>query len=104
MKDSLTVSRSGENLSVNASHCHLPYRGEALAFRKASPFRQRLPSVGELSPKVTERARTLPSVRPAREGGRSTTYYENMNKNSKKPYRSRFRSAIIFYACYKNLK
>ena len=35
---------------------------------------------------------------------RSTTYYENMNKNSKKPYRSRFRSAIIFYACYKNLK
>ena len=34
----------------------------------------------------------------------STTYYENMNKNSKKPYRSRFRSAIIFYACYKNLK
>ena len=43
MKDSLTVSRSGENLSVNASHCHLPYRGEALAFRKASPFRQRLP-------------------------------------------------------------
>ena len=34
MKDSLTVSRSGENLSVNASHCHLPYRGEALAFRK----------------------------------------------------------------------
>ena len=56
MKDSLTVSRSGENLSVNASHCHLPYRGEALAFRKASPFRQRLPSVGELSPKVTERA------------------------------------------------
>ena len=35
---------------------------------------------------------------------RSTTYDENMNKNSKKPYRSRFRSAIIFYACYKNLK
>ena len=34
----------------------------------------------------------------------STTYYENMNKNPKKPYRSRFRSAIIFYACYKNLK
>ena len=23
--------------------CHLPYRGEALAFRKASPLRQRLP-------------------------------------------------------------
>ena len=35
---------------------------------------------------------------------RSTTYDKNMNKNSKKPYRSRFRSAIIFYACYKNLK
>ena len=34
----------------------------------------------------------------------STTYNENMNKNSKKPYRSKFRSAIIFYACYKNLK
>jgi len=34
----------------------------------------------------------------------STTYDENMNKNPKKPYRSRFRSAIIFYACYKNLK
>lgn len=34
----------------------------------------------------------------------STTYDENMNKNSKKPYHSRFRSAIIFYACYKNLK
>jgi hypothetical protein len=27
------VSRSGENLSANASHCHLPYRGEALACR-----------------------------------------------------------------------
>ena len=34
----------------------------------------------------------------------STTYDENMNKNPKKPYRSRSRSAIIFYACYKNLK
>ena len=42
---------------------------------------------------MTERAPTI-----------STTYYENMNKNSKKPYRSKFRSAIIFYACYKNLK
>ena len=29
--------------------CHLSYRGEALAFRKAFPLRQRLPSVGELS-------------------------------------------------------
>ncbi len=26
--------------------CHLPYRGEALAFRKASPLRQRLPYQG----------------------------------------------------------
>ena len=34
----------------------------------------------------------------------STTYDENMNKNSKKPYRFRRWSAIIFYACYKNLK
>ena len=32
-KVSLPVSRSGKNLSVNASHCHLPYRGEALACR-----------------------------------------------------------------------
>ena len=31
------------NLSVIASQCHLPYRGEALAFRKALPLRQRLP-------------------------------------------------------------
>ena len=34
------------NLSVIASQCHLPYRGEALAFRKAFSLRQRLPSVG----------------------------------------------------------
>ena len=31
------------NLSVIAARCHLPYRGEALAFRKASSLRQRLP-------------------------------------------------------------
>ena len=31
------------NLSVTPAACHLPYRGEALAFRKASPLRQRLP-------------------------------------------------------------
>ena len=36
--------------------------------------------------------------------GRSTTYDENMNKNSKKPYRFRRWSAIIFYACYKTRK
>ena len=35
--------------------CHLPYRGEALAWQKAFPLRQRLPSVGELSAKQTER-------------------------------------------------
>ena len=34
---------AGLNLSVIASQCHLPYRGEALAYRKASPLRQRLP-------------------------------------------------------------
>ena len=34
------------NLSVIASQCHLPYRGEALAFRKALPLRQRLPLWG----------------------------------------------------------
>ena len=28
----------GVNLSVTASPCHLPYRGEALAFREASPL------------------------------------------------------------------
>ena len=31
------------NLSVTPAACHLPYRGEALAFRKALPPRQRLP-------------------------------------------------------------
>ena len=34
------------NLSVIAARCHLPYRGEALAFRKASSLRQRLPYQG----------------------------------------------------------
>ena len=33
-------------LSVIATRCHLPYRGEALAYRKASPLRQRLPYKG----------------------------------------------------------
>ena len=37
------------NLSGIASQCHLSYRGEALAFRKALSLRQRLPSLGELS-------------------------------------------------------
>ena len=40
------------NLSVTASPCHLPYRGEALAWQKAQSLRQRLPSVGELSNEV----------------------------------------------------
>ena len=43
------------NLSVTPAACHLPYRGEALAYRKTFPLRQRLPSVGELSAKQTER-------------------------------------------------
>ena len=38
--------RFGENLSVTPAACHLPYRGEALAYRKASPLRQRLPYKG----------------------------------------------------------
>ena len=37
------------NLSVTPAACHLPYRGEALAFHKALSLRQRLPSLGELS-------------------------------------------------------
>ena len=37
------------NLSVTPAACHLPYRGEALAYQKAFPLRQRLPSIGELS-------------------------------------------------------
>ena len=104
MKDSLTVSRSGENLSVIADAMPPPLARGGLGIPQSLAFSPEAPPLGELSPKVTERARTLPSVRPACGGGRSTTYYENMNKNSKKPYRSRFRSAIIFYACYKNLK
>ena len=35
------------NLSVTPAACHLPYRGEALAFRKALPPRQRLPYQGQ---------------------------------------------------------
>ena len=38
--------RFGENLSVTPAACHLPYRGEALAYRKAFPLRQRLPYKG----------------------------------------------------------
>ena len=41
------VCSSGLNLSVIAARCHLPYRGEALAFREASPLRQRLPYQGQ---------------------------------------------------------
>ena len=49
------------NLSVIASQCHLPYRGEALAFRKvflpSSKFSTppEAPLLGELSAKQTER-------------------------------------------------
>ena len=38
---------AGLNLSVTPAACHLPYRGEALAFRKALPPRQRLPYQGQ---------------------------------------------------------
>lgn len=56
-------------------------------------IQETMPRAGLVERSETERATPI-----------STTYDENMNKNSKKPYRSRFRSAIIFYACYKNLK
>ena len=41
-----------ETSSSSLTRCHLPYEGEALAYRKASPLRQRLPFVGELSSKA----------------------------------------------------
>lgn len=59
----------------------------------AKKIQEAMPQPGLVERSETERTSSI-----------STTYYENMNKNSKKPYRSRFRSAIIFYACYKNLK
>ena len=40
------IAFAGLNLSVTPAACHLPYRGEALAYRKASPLRQRLPLWG----------------------------------------------------------
>ena len=59
----MTAPPEGEelNLSVIASQCHLPYRGEALAFRKvflpSSKFSSppEAPLLGELSAKQTER-------------------------------------------------
>ena len=59
----VTALPEGEelNLSVIASQCHLPYRGEALAFRKvflpSSKFSSppEAPLLGELSAKQTER-------------------------------------------------
>ena len=45
-KATVWLHERGKNLSVIASQCHLPYRGEALAYRKASPLRQRLPYQG----------------------------------------------------------
>ena len=43
-KDSLTGKLLLDSTSPSRlTPCHLPYRGEALAFRKASPLRQRLP-------------------------------------------------------------
>ena len=47
------------NLSVTASPCRLPYRGEALAWQKAQSLRQRLPSVGELSSEARLRGLSL---------------------------------------------
>ena len=57
---------TGVNLSVTASPCHLPYRGEALAYRKASPLRQRLPYKGSWRGACDETER-LYEGRPERE-------------------------------------
>ena len=160
-KDSLTVSRSGENLSVIAcamppplsrggfgipqgfiSSPEAPLLGELASDSETErlyegqhdrepqwrkPLRHRLrdaTSPIEGRPWHSAKLRLFARGSPTRGAGaqrlrgctkehlpsvhlvcvRSTTYDENMNKNSKKPYRSRFRSAIIFYACYKNLK
>ena len=47
-KDSLTGKLLLNSTSPSSlTRCHLPYRGEALAFRKASPLRQRLPYQGQ---------------------------------------------------------
>ena len=46
-KDSLTGKLLlGSTSPSRLTPCHLPYRGEALAFRKSSPLRQRLPYQG----------------------------------------------------------
>ena len=46
-KDSLTGKLLLDSTSPSSlTRCHLPYRGEALAYRKASPLRQRLPYQG----------------------------------------------------------
>ena len=37
----------GSTSPSSLTRCHLPYRGEALAFRKALPLRQRLPYQGQ---------------------------------------------------------
>ena len=47
-KDSLTGKLLlGSTSPSRLTPCHLPYRGEALAFRKALPLRQRLPYQGQ---------------------------------------------------------
>ena len=47
-KDSLTGKLLLDSTSPSSlTRCHLPYRGEALAFRKALPPRQRLPYQGQ---------------------------------------------------------
>ena len=59
MKDSLTVSRSGENLSVIADAMPPPLSRGGLGIPQSLAFSPKAPPLGELSPKVTERARTL---------------------------------------------
>ena len=49
--------RAGLALSVIASQCHLPYRGEALAYRKVSPLPGDLSSSPE-APLLGELARS----------------------------------------------
>ena len=62
-KDSLTGKLLLDSTSPSRlTPCHLPYRGEALAFRKALPPRQRLPLLGELSNEVRLRGWTKDSL------------------------------------------
>ena len=82
----------GKKIEEAMPRAGLSYKGKGLSSYNLSVIADAMPLPGLRLP-----APSLPT-------SISTTYDENMNKNSKKPYRSRFRSAIIFYACYKNLK